>query len=101
MNPFQIIKQLMTSNGRNELANMMLSRLPQDTRSYLLKYKQNPMKGIEEGVRAGKIGQKEISQLRPLFTKARMLGVRVPMDKLAEIEKLAQNNNANNGFSIF
>lgn len=104
VNPMTIVKQLMTSKGRNELANQMLSNLPQDTRDYLLKYKNNPMKGIEEGVRDGKISQKEISQLRPLFQKAKMFGIRVPMEKLDEIESLTKNNNGNNNnsrFSIF
>ena len=104
MNPLQIAKQLMTEKGRNELANQMLSKLPQDTRDYLLKYKNNPMKGIEEGVRNGKISEKEINQFSPLVEKARMFGVRIPIDKLNEIEQLArQNKNNNNGntFSIF
>lgn len=104
VNPMTIVKQLMTSKGRNELSNKMLSNLPKDTRDYLFKYKNNPMKGIEEGVRDGKISQKEISQLRPLFQKARMFGVRVPMEKLNEIEALTKNNNGNNNkgrFSIF
>lgn len=107
INPIQIAKQLMTSKGRDELANQMLSNLPQETRNYLLKYKTNPMKGIEEGVKEGKISQKEISQLRPFFQKARMFGIRLPMDKLDEIEQLAKNNsnfgnsNSNKGFKIF
>ena len=102
INPIQIAKQLMTSKGRDELANQMLSQLPQDTRNYLLKYKNNPMRGIEEGVRNGKITDKEIAQLRPMFEKARMFGVRVPIDKLNEIEQLAKTTpKNNNGFKIF
>lgn len=102
INPIQIAKQLMTSKGRYELANQMLSQLPQDTRNYLLKYKNNPMRGIEEGVREGKITDKEIAQLRPMFEKARMFGVRVPVDKLNEIEQLAKTTpKNNNGFKIF
>ena len=102
INPIQIAKQLMTSKGRDELANQMLSQLPQDTRNYLLKYKNNPMRGIEEGVREGKITDKEIAQLRPMFEKARMFGVRVPVDKLNEIEQLAKSTpKNNNGFKIF
>ena len=103
MNAMQVAKQLMTEKGRNELANQMLGKLPQDTREYLLKYKNNPMKGIEEGVKNGKITEKEISQLRPLIEKARMFGIRIPINKLNEIEQLAKQNKNNNGntFSIF
>lgn len=103
MNALNIAKQLMTEKGRNELANQMLNKLPKDTRDYLLKYKNNPMKGIEEGVRNGKISEKEISQLRPLIEKARMFGIRIPIDKLNEIEQLAKTQKKSNGntFSIF
>ena len=105
INPLQVAKQLMTSSGREQLANQMLGQLPPDTRNYLLKYKNDPMRGIEEGVRDGKITDKEIGQLRPVFEKARMFGVRVPIDKLNEIEQLAKStpkgNNSNNGFKIF
>ena len=104
INPIQIAKQLMTSSGREQLANQMLGQLPQDTRNYLMKYKNNPMKGIEEGVRDGKITEKEISQLRPVFEKARMFGVRLPMNKLDEIEQLAKQTpkgNTGSNFKIF
>lgn len=103
INPIQIAKQMMTSSGREQLANQMLNQLPSDTRTYLMKYKNNPLKGIEEGVKDGKISQKEISQLRPLFEKARLLGIRLPKEKLDEIENLAKNNNNKNttNFKIF
>ena len=103
VNLMQVAKQLMTSSGREQLANQMLGQLPSDTRTYLMKYKNNPIKGIEEGVKDGKITDKEIAQLRPVFEKARMFGVRVPIDKLNEIEQLAKStpkgNNSN--FKIF
>lgn len=100
INPMQLINSLMSNSGRENLANMMLSKLPPDTREYLIKYKNNPMKGIEEGVRNGKITEKEIKQLRPIFEKARMFGIRLPIDKLDEIEKLTKNKSSDR-FSIF
>lgn len=101
MNLAQILKQLSTSDGREQLTNLMLQKLPQSTRQYLFMYKNNPMKGIEEGVRTGKITDKEIQQLKPLFKKARMFGIKLPLDKLNEIENLAKQNKGNNSFSIF